>query len=74
MDPNKLLTTQEAADYLGISKAFLERDRWKGAVIPFVKIGGRTVRYRKCELDSFIDKSITPYKRSEPVLGESSNG
>lgn len=26
-----LLTTEEAAEYLGISMAFLERDRWAGA-------------------------------------------
>ena len=27
---DKLLTTTEAARYLGESKAFLERDRWTG--------------------------------------------
>lgn len=41
-----LLTTGEAARYLGVSKAFLERDRWAGARILFVRIGARAVRYR----------------------------
>lgn len=50
----RLLTTQEAADYLGISSSFLERDRWAGAQIPFVRVGRRTVRYQLSELDNYI--------------------
>ncbi len=53
-----LLTNSEAAQYLNISKAFLERDRWAGARIPFVKIGSRAVRYRKSDLDSFIESQV----------------
>ena len=30
--------------YLGMSIAFLERDRWAGAKIPFVRVGSRTER------------------------------
>lgn len=45
MNSKKLLTTKEAATLLGVSRAFLERDRWRGATIPFVRIGTRTVRY-----------------------------
>jgi excisionase family DNA binding protein len=54
----KLLTTKQAADYLGVSAAFLERDRWAGAQIPFVKIGTRSVRYRICDLDSFVESKV----------------
>lgn len=50
----QILTTQEAADYLGVSKAFLERDRWAGARISFIKIGSRTVRYLQTDLDEYI--------------------
>ena len=50
----RLLTTQEAADYLGISSSFLERDRWAGAQIPFVRVGRRTVRYQLSELDNYL--------------------
>lgn len=51
---SKLLTTQDAANYLGVSKAFLERDRWAGARIPFVRVGDRAVRYTVADLDAYI--------------------
>ncbi|MDH5633991.1 MAG: helix-turn-helix domain-containing protein [Gammaproteobacteria bacterium] len=50
----RLLNTQQAAQYLGVSKAFLERDRWAGARIPFVRIGSRSVRYTQEALDKYI--------------------
>ena len=50
----RLLTTKEAARLLGVSKAFLERDRWAGARIPFIRIGDRAVRYRLSELEAYI--------------------
>lgn len=55
MDKN-LLTTPEAATILGVSKAFLERDRWAGARIPFIKVGARAVRYRVSDLEAYIDR------------------
>lgn len=55
---NSLLTTKEAARYLGVSKAFLERDRWAGARIPFIKVGSRAVRYRQSDLDAFLDRQV----------------
>lgn len=54
----KLLTTQEAARLLCVSTAFLERDRWAGARIPFVKIGSRAVRYRLADLYGYIESRI----------------
>ncbi len=50
----RLLNTKEAADFLGVSMAFLERDRWAGARIPFVRIGTRAVRYQLSELEAYI--------------------
>ena len=47
---NQLLNTKQAADYLSISPAFLERDRWAGARVPFIKIGTRSIRYRLSDL------------------------
>ena len=52
----QILTTTEAAEILGVSKAFLERDRWAGARIPFIKVGTRAVRYRLSDLCAYIDK------------------
>ncbi len=53
-----LLTTSEAADYLCVSKAFLERDRWAGAQVPFIKVGSRAVRYRLSDLENYIERKI----------------
>ena len=52
-----LLNTQQAANLLGVSKAFLERDRWAGARIPFIKVGSRAVRYRISDLNTYIESN-----------------
>ena len=57
MQQDKLLTTKEAAPILGISIAFLERDRWAGARVP-IKIGSRAVRYRLSDLHAYIDSCV----------------
>ena len=57
---DRLLTTKEAAAYLGVSAAFLERDRWAGAKIPFVRIGSRAVRYQLSELEAFVRSRVRP--------------
>ncbi|WP_316368292.1 helix-turn-helix transcriptional regulator [Candidatus Thiodiazotropha sp. CDECU1] len=54
----ELLDTKAAAKYLNVSKAFLERDRWAGARIPFVKIGARAVRYRADDLNAYINSQL----------------
>jgi len=54
----QLLTTNQAAQVLGVSKAFLERDRWAGARVPFIKIGSRAVRYRLSDLHDYINKQV----------------
>lgn len=54
----KLFTTKQAAKYLSISAAFLNRDRHEGARIPFVKVGTRSIRYRESDLDRFLDSQV----------------
>ncbi|PHS74136.1 MAG: DNA-binding protein [Porticoccus sp.] len=53
-----LLNTKQAANYLGVSAAFLERDRWAGARIPFIRLGTRSIRYRLDDLDNFIQQQL----------------
>lgn len=65
MQQENLLTTKEAATILGVSVAFLERDRWAGATIPFVRVGSRAVRYRKDMLYDFINSRIR-HSTSQP--------
>ena len=55
-ESEKLLTTKHAARFLGVSEAFLERDRWAGARIPFYRIGSRAVRYRLSDLNAYVDQ------------------
>ena len=54
----QLLNTKQAANYLGVSAAFLERDRWAGARIQFVKLGSRSIRYRQQDLDNYIEQQL----------------
>jgi excisionase family DNA binding protein len=50
-----LLTTKEAARVLGVSESFLERDRWAGARIPFVRVGLRAVRYSPKAIADYLN-------------------
>ncbi|MFQ3291570.1 helix-turn-helix transcriptional regulator [Reinekea sp.] len=54
----QLLTTKQAAEYLGLSAAFLEKDRWAGAKVPFVKLGSRSIRYRIADLETYIESRV----------------
>ena len=53
---HKLLTTAEAADYLGIKESTLITWRCTQAVkIPYVKFG-RNVRYRRSDLENYLEQ------------------
>ena len=57
--PNKRITTQEAADFLGVTKGTLEVWRSQGRYnIPYIKIGSK-VRYRMSDLVAFIEERVT---------------
>ncbi|MBA6224729.1 helix-turn-helix domain-containing protein [Colwellia sp. MB02u-18] len=60
----KLLNTKETADILSVSEAFLERDRWAGARIPFIKVGARAIRYRMQDIEQYIEDNLS-YSTSE---------
>ena len=52
--PDTALFTQETvAALLNCSLATIERDRWAGTGIPFIKIG-RLVRYRKTDIQAWL--------------------
>lgn len=55
---SNLLSTKQAAAYLGVSASFLEKDRWRGARIPFVKVANRAIRYRQNDLDNYVDSNV----------------
>ncbi len=52
----ELLTSNQAANYIGVSPGTLEVWRCtKRYHLPFIKVG-RLVRYRKSDLDTFLDR------------------
>lgn len=52
-----LWTQRQVAEYLGKSEKWLERDRWIGATIPFVKVG-RAVRYRAADVVAYVHANM----------------
>lgn len=53
-----LLNTKKAAEYLGVSASFLEKDRWAGSRVPFVRVGSRSIRYRIEDLQKFVESQL----------------
>jgi predicted DNA-binding transcriptional regulator AlpA len=53
-----LLTPASAGTLLGVNSKCLERWRHTGAGPSFVKLSGKCVRYRKADLDAFVDARI----------------
>jgi excisionase family DNA binding protein len=53
-----LFSQETVAAILDCSMATLERDRWIGNGIPFIKIG-RLVRYRKTEIKTWLDQHVS---------------
>lgn len=59
-EDKRVFTEIETADYIGMSRSFLRQSRMEGhrdnrtPAPPFIKIG-RSVRYLKDDLDSWLD-------------------
>ena len=51
----RLIKQKEAAECLGLSEATLERDRWRGGDIPYIKVGPRAIRYDLSQLDAYLE-------------------
>lgn len=66
---DRLLTTKEAAVFLGVSAAFLERDRWANAEVPYVRVGARAVRYQLSELEAYVNSNRRRSTRVTQVRG-----
>lgn len=77
---NALLTTKQAAEYLGLGVSTLERHRCFGTGPRFLKLSnGKTVRYRREDLEAWCvplhstsedaSKSAGPKSRPGPAEG-----
>ena len=60
---NSLIGQKEAADYLNLSEATLERDRWRGGDIPFIRVGARSIRYDLGQLDAYLESRTVRKER-----------
>lgn len=58
---DRLLSETEVAARLGVSKAWLQRDRWGTRLLPFVKFP-RAVKYREADVLSFIESRMQGVK------------
>ena len=54
-DDDELLTTDNAAEFLDLSKSFLAKARRKGTGPPFIEIGDRLIKYKKSTLRKWRD-------------------
>lgn len=70
---SNLLNTKQAANILGVSPAFLERDRWAGAKVPFIRIGSRSIRYRSEDLNTFIQSRVSTSTSSYQLNGQTAH-
>ncbi|MCH7793911.1 MAG: helix-turn-helix domain-containing protein [Proteobacteria bacterium] len=68
--PDALLYTAEAAFLLGLSPRTLESLRLKGGGPAYYSVGRRACRYRRCDLNTWLDarrrKSTSDPGPSEP--------
>ena len=55
LNPADLLTETEAADLLRVAVQTLRNWRWRGQGPRALKIGLRMVRYRRADLEAFIE-------------------
>ena len=63
--PEPLLTIEDAAEYLGLSTKTIRR-RIAMREIPFVNLGPRVIRFRREDLEAYVESRI---QRPQP-LGE----
>ena len=61
----RLVRQKEAAEYLGLSEATLERDRWRGGDIPFVRVGPRSIRYSLDQLEEYVQSRTVGRMQNE---------
>jgi len=54
-----ILDQKRVATILGISTRTLERYRLTGLGPPYIKFGGKLVRYRQSDLEAWIQQNLT---------------
>ena len=85
-EPGDLLTTEQVAAWLGMTKQWLEIGRSRGYGPPFRKLGAKRVKYQRSDVNAWLDerrhRSTSEYRsRAEPtadprpiILGPTKSG
>ena len=58
-NPDALLTTAQAAEFLNSTEAALHARRHRGGGPMFVRVSPRRIMYRKCDLLGWIEQRLT---------------
>ena len=59
LNPADLLSDREVADLLNIAVKTVQNWRWKGEGPRAIKLGKRAVRYRRADVEAFIEAGLT---------------
>jgi len=62
---SEVLTTAEAAQYVRLGKPTIERFRLTGEGPKYCKLGG-AVRYRRCDLDEWLQTRLIRSTSAQP--------
>ncbi len=62
----EFMDTAQLAEYLGISKIKAVSDRARGLGPPFVRYDGRSIRYRRSEVDQWVTERTVQPKPKTP--------
>jgi predicted DNA-binding transcriptional regulator AlpA len=77
-DPEASMTTAELAAWLGVSRVWLEQQRWKGQGPPWVRLSPGLIRYRRDEVLAWLDarshRSTAEYESSPPAVKDVKDG
>jgi predicted DNA-binding transcriptional regulator AlpA len=67
-EPLNVLTPQQAARYVGVSEAALRLWRSRGVGPRHFKAGEKLIRYRRCDLDAWIESRLSEFHPPEVDL------
>jgi hypothetical protein len=62
-----LLTPNEAARTVRRSLSALNRDRWLKTGIPFIRVGPKTIRYRRADIEEYLNARRVGINAAEAV-------
>mgnify|MGYP003969030533 CR=1 FL=1 len=63
----RLVGQKEAAEYLSLSEATMERDRWRGGNIPYIRVGPRSIRYSLDQLEEYVQSRTVGRMQDENI-------